>query len=85
MSHQPVAFANYPSTLPLLIFQCTTASNKKNALNIPPLTLATKPKFTGYMIDTLCASLIQNCKSNFNISLKEDEVKDFKTATLDRV
>ena len=31
-------------------------------------------------------SLIQNCKSNFNIGMKEDEAKNFlKPATLDQV
>ena len=79
-----------PLPCPFPSFNVPPPPIKKNALdrqlNIPPLILATKPKFTSYMIDTLCASLIQNCKSNFNIGMKEDEVKNFlQTATLDQV
>ena len=79
-----------PLPCPFPSFNVPPPPIKKNSLerqlNIPPLILATKPKFTSYMIDTLCASLIQNCKSNFNIGMKEDEVKNFlQTATLDQV
>ena len=46
-------------------------------LNIPPLVLTAKPKLTPYMIDTLTAQLIQNCRTNFNIRINEDETKRF--------
>ena len=48
---------------------------------IPPLVIAAKPKLTNYMIDTLSSSLVQQCKTNFNILISENEVKSFLKST----
>ena len=74
---QPCPFPSF-NVPPPPLNPCSTRQ-----LNIPPLVLTPKPKFTPYMVDILCASLNQTCKSNFNISLNEEEVKGFlRKATL---